>query len=134
MAAARAEAAVAAAVPALCPAPAMGSHAMGSQIMGSHAPGSISAPLDPRFTFDNFVVGKPNELAYATARRVAEAPTPPFNPLFLYGGVGLCKTHLIHAIGLQIKKQAPERRIIRSEEHTSDLQSLMRISYAVFCL
>ncbi|MGF1630478.1 MAG: chromosomal replication initiator protein DnaA [Kiloniellaceae bacterium] len=73
---------------------------------------SISAPLDPRFTFDNFVVGKPNELAYAAARRVAEAPTPPFNPLFLYGGVGLGKTHLMHAIGLSIKKQAPERRII----------------------
>ena len=72
----------------------------------------ISAPLDPRFTFDNFVVGKPNELAYAAARRVAEAPTPPFNPLFLYGGVGLGKTHLMHAIGLHIKKQTPERRII----------------------
>jgi chromosomal replication initiator protein len=72
----------------------------------------ISAPLDPRLTFDNFVVGKPNELAYAAARRVAEAPIAPFNPLFLYGGVGLGKTHLMHAIGLQIKKQTPERRII----------------------
>lgn len=72
----------------------------------------ISAPLDPRFTFDNFVVGKPNELAYAAARRVAEAPSAPFNPLFLYGGVGLGKTHLMHSIGLHIKKQSPERRII----------------------
>ncbi|MEQ8355597.1 MAG: chromosomal replication initiator protein DnaA [Kiloniellaceae bacterium] len=72
----------------------------------------ISAPLDPRLTFDNFVVGKPNELAYAAARRVAEAPSAPFNPLFLYGGVGLGKTHLMHAIGLHIKKQGPERRII----------------------
>jgi chromosomal replication initiator protein len=72
----------------------------------------FSAPLDPRLTFDTFVVGKPNELAYAAARRVAEAPTAPFNPLFLYGGVGLGKTHLMHAIGLQIKKQSPERRII----------------------
>jgi len=72
----------------------------------------ISAPLDPRLNFDNFVVGKPNELAYAAARRVAEAPTAPFNPLFLYGGVGLGKTHLMHAIGLHIKKQSPERRII----------------------
>src|SRR3546814_8111369 len=43
---------------------------------------------------------------------VADAPTPPFNPLFLYGGVGLGKTHLMHSIGLHIKKQAPERRII----------------------
>jgi len=73
---------------------------------------SISASLDPRLTFENFVVGKPNELAYAAARRVAEAPTAPFNPLFLYGGVGLGKTHLMHAIGLHIKKQQPERRII----------------------
>ncbi|WP_299623722.1 chromosomal replication initiator protein DnaA [Pelagibius sp.] len=73
---------------------------------------SISASLDPRLTFENFVVGKPNELAYAAARRVAEAPTAPFNPLFLYGGVGLGKTHLMHAIGLHIKKQSPDRRII----------------------
>jgi chromosomal replication initiator protein len=73
---------------------------------------AISAPLDPRFTFDNFVVGKPNELAYAAARRVAEATNVPFNPLFLYGGVGLGKTHLMHAMAWQIKKRTPERRII----------------------
>lgn len=72
----------------------------------------ISAPLDPRFTFDNFVVGKPNELAYAAARRVAEAGNAPFNPLFLYGGVGLGKTHLMHAIAWQIKTKTPERKII----------------------
>jgi len=100
MTAARAEAAAAAA--------AASTQAAAAQAAGA----SISAPLDPRFTFDNFVVGKPNELAYAAARRVAEAPTPPFNPLFLYGGVGLGKTHLMHAIGLHIKKQTPERRII----------------------
>ncbi|HIJ39090.1 MAG TPA: chromosomal replication initiator protein DnaA, partial [Rhodospirillaceae bacterium] len=49
----------------------------------------ISAALDPRYTFDNFVVGKPNEFAHAAARRVAESDTVSFNPLFLYGGVGL---------------------------------------------
>ncbi len=72
----------------------------------------VSAPLDERFTFDNFVVGKPNELAYAAARRVAEARTVPFNPLFLYGPVGLGKTHLMHAIAWQIKARSPKRRII----------------------
>src|SRR3546814_748028 len=103
MAAARAEAALAAATQA---------PNVQAQNASQGSSAGISAPLDPRFTFDNFVVGKPNELAYAAARRVADAPTPPFNPLFLYGGVGLGKTHLMHSIGLHIKKQAPERRII----------------------
>ncbi len=72
----------------------------------------IGAPLDPRFAFDNFVVGKPNELAHAAARRVAEATRVTFNPLFLYGGVGLGKTHLMHAIAWHIRKQQPERRVL----------------------
>ncbi len=72
----------------------------------------MSAPLDPRFTFDQFVVGKPNELAYAAARRVAESDAVPFNPLFLYGGVGLGKTHLMHAIGWHIRRRDPARRVI----------------------
>jgi chromosomal replication initiator protein len=72
----------------------------------------ISAPLDLRFTFENFIVGKPNELAYAAARRVAEANSVPFNPLFLYGGVGLGKTHLMHAIAWQIRKRSPGRKVV----------------------
>ena len=70
------------------------------------------APLDQRFTFETFVVGKPNELAHAAARRVAEGGVVTFNPLFLYGGVGLGKTHLMHAIAWQLQKQRPELRVV----------------------
>ena len=72
----------------------------------------FGSPLDPRFTFDNFVVGKPNELAFAASERVAESEKVTFNPLFLYGGVGLGKTHLMHAIGWKIKERNPERKVI----------------------
>ncbi len=73
---------------------------------------SISSDLDNRFTFSNFIVGKPNELAFAAARRVAESKDVPFNPLFLYSGVGLGKTHLMHAIAHEIKRRNPIRRVI----------------------
>ncbi|MFN3076707.1 MAG: chromosomal replication initiator protein DnaA [Alphaproteobacteria bacterium] len=73
---------------------------------------TVSAPLDPRFTFRNFVVGKPNEFAYAAARRVAESASVPFNPLFLYGGVGLGKTHLMHAIAWHIRESNLGRTVI----------------------
>ncbi|MDZ4086255.1 MAG: chromosomal replication initiator protein DnaA [Tabrizicola sp.] len=70
------------------------------------------APLDARFTFDSFVVGKPNELAHAAARRVAEGGPVTFNPLFLYGGVGLGKTHLMHAIAHELQLRRPELRVL----------------------
>ncbi len=70
------------------------------------------APLDARFQFESFVVGKPNELAHAAARRVAEGGPVTFNPLFLYGGVGLGKTHLMHAIAWELKEQQPDAKIV----------------------
>ena len=73
---------------------------------------TYSAPLDPRFTFDSFVVGKSNELAHAAARRVASSAKVQFNPLFLYGGVGLGKTHLMHAIAAEIRARDPERKVL----------------------
>ncbi|MCF8496015.1 MAG: chromosomal replication initiator protein DnaA [Alphaproteobacteria bacterium] len=73
---------------------------------------SISSPLDPRFTFDSFVVGKPNALAHAAARRVVESMTLPFNPLFIYGGVGLGKTHLMHAIAHAVEQHWPEKTVM----------------------
>lgn len=72
----------------------------------------ISVALDPRFTFDNFVVGKPNEFAYAAARRIADEPRVSFNPLFFYGGVGLGKTHLMHAIAWHIQEKQPNRSVV----------------------
>jgi chromosomal replication initiator protein len=77
--------------------------------LGDDAPG---ATLNPAFTFENFVVGKPNELAHAAARRVAEGRDVAFNPLFLYGGVGLGKTHLMHAIAWELRARFPEARIL----------------------
>jgi len=72
----------------------------------------LGAPLDPRFTFENFIVGKSNELAHAAARRLTEGEDVAFNPLFLYGGVGLGKTHLMHAIAWEIRRQDPERTVL----------------------
>jgi len=70
------------------------------------------APLDRRLTFDRFVVGKPNELAHAAAKRVGEGGTVTFNPLFLYGGVGLGKTHLMHAIAHDLATNRPDLNVV----------------------
>ncbi len=72
----------------------------------------IGSRLEPRYVFENFVVGQSNELAHAAALRVAESLQVHFNPLFIYGGVGLGKTHLMHAIAWHIKTCHPKRRVV----------------------
>jgi len=86
--------------------------ARGGAAAGGDDGALLGAPLDARFTFDSFVVGKPNELAHAAARRVAEGGPVTFNPLFLYGGVGLGKTHLMHAIAHEMQAQHPGMRVL----------------------
>src|SRR5918995_2686335 len=87
-------------------------HPVPAPIESVTADTDIGAPLDPRCTFQNFVVGQPNELAFAAAKRVAQVTMPAFNPLFLYGGVGLGKTHLMHAIAWQIRRQDAARKVV----------------------
>ena len=79
--------------------------------------------LNPTFVFENFVVGKSNQLAEAAAKQVAANPGGAYNPLFLYGGVGLGKTHLMHAIGNEILRQKPNGKVIylHSERFVADM-------------
>ena len=84
--------------------------------------------LNLRYTFDTFVVGKSNEFAHAASRAVAEQPSKAYNPLFLYGGVGMGKTHLMHAIGHTIKKRNPAMRLsyVSAEKFTIEVINSLR--------
>ena len=73
---------------------------------------SSTTNLNPRYTFDNFIVGSSNDLAYAASRAVADHPGQKYNPLFLYGGAGLGKTHLMQAIGNEIIRKQPKARVL----------------------
>ncbi len=85
-----------------------------------------SQTLNSRYTFENFMVGASNRLAHAASLAVAEKPAQAYNPLFLYGGVGLGKTHLLHAIGNQCLQSGQQVLYVSSEEFTNDLINSIR--------
>jgi len=89
---------------------------------------STAAQLNSRYTFDNFVIGNGNQFARAAALAVAERPSRAYNPLFLYGGVGMGKTHLMHAIGHEVKRRQPVANIcyVSAEKFTNEMITSLR--------
>jgi len=89
---------------------------------------STAAQLNSRYTFDNFVIGNGNQFARAAALAVAERPSRAYNPLFLYGGVGMGKTHLMHAIGHEVKRRQPTSIIsyVSAEKFTNEMITSLR--------
>jgi len=87
-----------------------------------------AAQLNPRYTFDGFVIGAGNQFAHAAAQAVAERPSKAYNPLFLYGGVGMGKTHLMQAIGHEVKRRQPQAAIcyVSSEKFTNEMINSLR--------
>ncbi|HWX55587.1 MAG TPA: chromosomal replication initiator protein DnaA [Verrucomicrobiae bacterium] len=87
-----------------------------------------AAQLNPKYTFDAFVIGAGNQFAHAASQAVAERPSKAYNPLFLYGGVGMGKTHLMQAIGHEVKRRQPEASIcyVSSEKFTNEMINSLR--------
>ncbi|MBZ5547389.1 MAG: chromosomal replication initiator protein DnaA [Acidobacteriia bacterium] len=87
-----------------------------------------AAQLNPRYTFDAFVIGSGNQFAHAACQAVAERPSKAYNPLFLYGGVGMGKTHLMQAIGHEVKRRSPQAAIcyVSSEKFTNEMINSLR--------
>jgi chromosomal replication initiator protein len=109
------------AAPPTAPAPALAAFAPAAKAEPKTPKGHNK--INPALSFDNFVLGKANQLAHAAALQVAESPGTSYNPLFVYGGVGLGKTHLIHAIGNHIRKQNPKAKIcyVHATNYVSDV-------------
>jgi chromosomal replication initiator protein len=102
----------------------------GSEDVGATVPESATAPagLNPRYTFETFIVGPSNQFAHAASRAVAEAPSRSYNPLFVYGGVGLGKTHLMHAVGRYVLQHNPSFKLtyISSERFMNEMINAVR--------
>ena len=90
--------------------------------------GSSTSELNSKFRFDNYVVGSSNQFAHAAARAVANSPSRSYNPLFIYGGVGMGKTHLMHAIGISLLEQFPGMRVVytSSERFMNEMISCIK--------
>ncbi len=100
-----------------------------------HYPDYEKTRLNAEFTFDNLVTGRSNDLARAAAQQVAANPGISYNPLFIYGGVGLGKTHLVHALGNEVLRHAPEKviRYIHAEDYYSDVvRAFQQKSFDIF--
>ncbi|MGB4056003.1 MAG: chromosomal replication initiator protein DnaA [Porticoccaceae bacterium] len=98
-------------------------------IITSAAEHSLKSNLNSAFTFDTFVEGKSNQLALAAAQQVAENPGGSYNPLFIYGGVGLGKTHLMHAVGNAMRERKPDAKIVylHSERFVADMVKALQL-------
>ena len=99
-----------------------------SEVDAALAPITAPASLNPRYTFETFIVGSSNQFAHAASRAVAEAPSRSYNPLFVYGGVGLGKTHLMHAVGRYVLQHNPSFRLtyISSERFMNEMINAVR--------